>query len=305
MSQRESFEALGDRMKAIEAVESNRALPADRPFMARLDGRAFRAFIRGMTRPFHEPMSCAMIETARYLVEQTKADFAYTQSDEIMLGFGPVAPPAERLFGGRTHKLVSLLASMATARFNAEVVRTMPERAARLPVFDCRVFSMGSLEDMADCVLFRALDCRKNAITMAAAAHFGHRELMGKHSGDRLGMLHAAGCDFDALPAFFRLGSFLQRETVARELDAEELARIPPAHRPTGPVMRSRVVRRDWPAFWEIGNRAGVLFAGEAPQAHRSGGGEASVVDAVARAAQACGHGLDAHSGRAPVGLSR
>jgi tRNA(His) 5'-end guanylyltransferase len=256
---------LGDRMKAIEAVETARRLDATLPIMVRLDGRSFSTFTRGMPRPFHEPMSRAMIETARYLVQATKPAFAYTQSDEISLGFEACVPPSQPIFDGRVQKLVSVLASMASAKFATEVMKRMPERADMLPAFDARAFNMSSREDMADCVLFRTLDCTRNAITMAALAHFSPKQIHGANSWRKLQMLGERGVRWNDFPAFFRLGTFLRRESEMRLLNAEELMAIPAEHRPDGPVLRSRVVEQDWPEFRFIENKVGVLFDAQMP----------------------------------------
>jgi tRNA(His) guanylyltransferase len=194
------FDALGDRMKAYEAMEAGRRLMPGLPIMIRLDGRSFHTFTRGMPRPFHLPMSQAMIETARYMVQEAHASFAYTQSDEITLGYSVEATQSEMLFGGRTQKLTSVLAAMATAKFNQEVLKRMPDRAELLPVFDARVFNMPNHDEMVNCVLFRALDCVKNSITMAASAYYSHKELHGKSGSDKHELLHAKGVNWADYP---------------------------------------------------------------------------------------------------------
>lgn len=263
--ERSRFDALGDRMKEFEMMEAGRRLMPGLPVMVRLDGRSFHTFTRGMSRPFHEPMSRAMIETARYLVAETHACFAYTQSDEISLGYWNESDQSEMMFDGRVQKLCSVLAGLATAKFNQEVVRRMPERAHLLPVFDARVFSMPSLDEMVNCVLFRALDCAKNSITMAASAYYSHKDLHGKHSAAKHEMLYEKGVNWANYPAFFKDGTFLRRELVMKELTAEELARIPEKHRPIGPVMRSQVLEVNMPPFARLANPKDVLFYGARP----------------------------------------
>lgn len=266
-----SFDSLGDRMKSFEGVEAKRRFTQGLPVMVRLDGRSFHTFTKGMARPFYEPMSRCMIETARYLVQESHAAFAYTQSDEITLGFwarpseGTQAAP-QIIFDGRVQKLCSVLAAMATAKFNQLALEHLPEHAHKLPVFDARAFEMPSLEEMANCVLFRALDCKKNAITMAALAHFSHKAISHKNGHEKLKMLQAAGVDWQAYPAFFREGTFLRRELHSRFLSDEELARIPEAKRPSGPVLRSRVTEVVTPPFNELCNPVAFLFHSELPQ---------------------------------------
>ena len=78
---------LGDRMKAYEAVETDRAFDPALPLVVRLDGRAFSTFTRGMEKPFDHTLSRIMREVTAHLVEKNHARIGYTQSDEITLLF--------------------------------------------------------------------------------------------------------------------------------------------------------------------------------------------------------------------------
>ena len=266
MYKKSRFEALGDRIKAFEMAEAGRSLLPGVPVMVRLDGRSFHTFTKGMPRPYFEPMSKAMIETARYLVEMTNASFAYTQSDEITLGyFSENKYEVPVMFDGRFQKLTSILASMASVKFNCEVMQRMPDKAHMMPLFDARVFNLPTLEDMADAVLFRTMDCAKNSITMAASAYYSHKELQGKNSADKHEMLYAKGVNWANYPEFFKNGTFLRRESVFKTLTEEELSRIPEAHRPKGPIERTEVLEVDMPPFIRISNPVRVLFYKEIP----------------------------------------
>lgn len=107
----------GNRMKAYEAVEAARKLDSQLPIYARIDGRAFSTFTRGMQRPFDPAMTTAMIETAKHLLHATHARIGYTQSDEISLVWLADSPQSDVFFSGKVHKMVSVLASMAAAKF--------------------------------------------------------------------------------------------------------------------------------------------------------------------------------------------
>ena len=262
--EKSSFDTLGDRMKAYEAVESERRLDSSLPIMIRLDGRSFHTFTRGMERPFHLPMSQAMIETARYLIKETHACFAYTQSDEISLGYWNEEPQSQVLFDGRVQKLTSVIAAMATAKFNQETMLRMPQKSHLLPVFDARVFSMPSLEEMANCILFRASDCVKNSITMAASSCHSHKYLQGKNGLDKK-LMKEKGLDWDELPEFFKSGTFLKRELLMKSLTDQELSRIPENFRPSGLVQRTEVVEFHMPNFYDVENKTDVLFFGKDP----------------------------------------
>src|SRR5690349_24879817 len=89
-------DGLGDRCKAFEAAEAGRRAMRGLPLLARLDGRAFHTFTRDLARPYEPAMSRCMIETARFLVQQSNALVGYTQSDEITLAW---YEPSQSLVG--------------------------------------------------------------------------------------------------------------------------------------------------------------------------------------------------------------
>lgn len=252
----------GARMKAYEAVETARKLDPQLPIYARIDGRSFSRFTRGMARPFDERMSSAMIETTKHLVHETHARCGYTQSDEISLIWLAEAIDSDVFFSGKVQKMASILASMAAAKF-ARVCP--PGFEDRLPHFDARVFQLPSKVEAANAFLWRAMDARKNAISMVAQAHFSPRQLHGKRQADMLAMLAERGIEFETMPTFFKRGTFLRRESFTRLMTPEELADIPERFRPDGPVTRSEVRAIDMPPFEAVGNRIEVTFDGAVP----------------------------------------
>ncbi len=259
----ETRDEFGDRMKQYEAVETSRRLDVHLPIYARIDGRSFSTFTRGMARPFDVAMSRAMIETTKYLVGSTHASAGYTQSDEISLVWMAEGEASDVLFSGKVQKMVSVLASMAAAKF----ARVCPlGYEDKFPHFDARVFQLPSITEGANAFLWRAMDARKNAISMAAQAKFSPKMLHGKRQRDMLAMLRDAGISFEDYPDFFKNGTFARRKTVLRDMTPDELSAIPEAFRPTGPVQRSEIEERSDFFFREISNREEYVFAGEEPR---------------------------------------
>lgn len=258
-------DAMGDRMKGYEARTEARLEP-HLPIYARIDGRAFSRFTRGLERPFDPTLSAAMVGVTRGLVEHTHANIGYTQSDEISLMFLAERAETEPLFGGRVQKMTSVLASLAASLFMAELfARDLPTLMDRLPHFDCRVFTLPSRTEGANVILWRYLDAVKNSISMVAQANFSPKQLHGKHGGEMLEMLVAKGVNYHALPEFFRCGTFVRRVTAERTLTTEELARIPEKHRPTGPVLRSEIRTFTVPDLLAVTNREALIFDGADP----------------------------------------
>jgi len=263
-------DAFGDKMKEFEMVEAGRKAMPGLPLLARLDGRAFHTFTKGMDRPFDIVMSTAMIDVTRYLVEEMHATIGYTQSDEITLAWHITNPAAGFLFDGRYQKLTSVLAAAASAKFMQCLITTSKKYEHKalkmLPSFDCRVWQVPNLETAVDVFVWREADATKNSISMAAQEYFSHKELHKKTGNEKQEMLWQKGINWNDYPAFFKRGSYLQRRVVQRELTPEELSAIPEKHHPDGPVLRSDVVVLDMPPIKQVTNKVDVLFLHQQPQ---------------------------------------
>ncbi|NJO65680.1 MAG: hypothetical protein HC836_48680 [Richelia sp. RM2_1_2] len=259
--------SLGDRMKAYEVVESGRKFMPLLPVYARIDGRSFSNFTKGMDRPYDTKMSRAMIETTKYLVDQTDAKIGYTQSDEISLAWFSDDIDSQIFFDGRIMKMTSILAATASVKFLTLMQELFPERIDNvLPVFDCRVFQLPTKMEAVNVFVWRERDATKNAVSMAARALYSHADLFGKNSNEMQEMMWQRGVNFNDYPAFFKRGTFIQRRRVFRELSADELAKIPEERRPTGPVLRSEIREIDMPPFTKVLNREAVVFDGADPE---------------------------------------
>jgi tRNA(His) 5'-end guanylyltransferase len=252
-------------MKVYEAAETGRRFTPLLPVYARIDGRCFSTFTDGLDRPFDVRLSRAMVETVKYLVEETNASIGYTQSDEISLVWQQERYDSELLFGGKVQKLVSALAALATAKFNHlclkdSVLAARTER--QLPTFDCRVFQLPNRTEAANVFLWREKDATKNAVSMAARHFYPHQQLHGKSSAAMQEMIFQAGQNFNDYPAGFKRGTFVRRVVRGRLLTREELAAIPERFRPSPDelVARALVIELDMPVFTRVANREAVIF---------------------------------------------
>ena len=254
----------GDRMKLYEGIESQRTFIPRLPVCVRIDGRAFHTFTRGMKRPYDEDMANAMIETTKYLVEQSNACIGYTQSDEISL---VLRDDCDALFGGRISKLTSVLASIATAKFNEIIHKAYPDKP--LAFFDCRCWQVPNRVEATNEILWREFDATKNSISMAARAYYSDMQLHGKNGSEKQDMLMEKGINWNDYPAFFKRGTYVQRKVVERVLTAEEWEKIPEKFKQK--VERDTLVKRseiqviDMPIFSKVVNRVDVVFNGEKP----------------------------------------
>lgn len=265
MSKKEQeHDTLGNRLKQYEALSTSRRLMPNTPVYARIDGRAFHTFCRGLEKPFSKAFIEVMQETCKYLVEETNACLGYVQSDEISLGWESIVKAP---FDGRVQKLESNLASLASAKFVQYLVsitplarepfesdfKTKEEYRKSLdefvkmdvdwtrmrvrtdecpPSFDCRVFNVPTMTELANCFLWRENDAIKNSISGMALNFYSHKELQNKNSDEKIHMMRMKGHCFyeDTDPAFMR-GTFYHRENYLKELTDEEVARIPEKQR--------------------------------------------------------------------------
>ncbi len=272
-----SDDAFGDRMKEYEGVESDRRFLPLLPVIARLDGKNFSKFTRGLDRPYDAGMSNLMIDTTTYLVKETNAACGYTQSDEITLAWHSGEVKSQIYFDARVQKMTSVLAAKCSVYFNRMLSMYLPEKHREIsergggdgPVFDCRVWQVPTLEEGANTFLWRELDATKNSVSMAAQAYYSHAALMHKSGAEKQEMLFQKGVNWNDFPAFFKRGSYIQRRVVKSKLSPEELADLPPLHNarknPDMQFERTEYRRIDMPPFGKVTNRPGVIFRGEEP----------------------------------------
>lgn len=260
---------LGDRMKAYERHETDRRFMDFAPIVARMDGRGFSKWTKGLPRPYDLPLSEVMISVARQLVENTGARIGYTQSDEITLVFLIDDIRQSMMFDGKVQKLCSVLASMTTAIFITESLAKqgseIARRAMQAPHFDARIFQLPTRTEAANAVLWREQDAARNSISTAAQAFYSQRELHGKNSAQLLEMILATGQDFNTHPAFFRRGTFLQARTSEKPFPPQVIKFLPEGADTT--ILRRSVEIIDMPAFSRVTNREAVIFDGADPVA--------------------------------------
>lgn len=220
------LDALGDRLKSYETQETGDKFLPMVPVYARIDGRSFSKFTKGMKRPYDENMSRIMVEVTKYLVEETNALTGYTQSDEISLVWLQEHPKSDIFFSGKKQKMVSTLAALATAKFLELALQYWPNKCTkRLPTFDTRVFQVPNKTEGMNCFLWRVQDAVKNSITMAASHHYSHKQLHGKNGNAKLDMLMDVGVNWNDYPQFFKEGSFIKRMQYTKTVGENECLR--------------------------------------------------------------------------------
>ena len=260
-------DTLGNRMKHYEKMETARQFMPKVPVYARIDGRSFSQFTKGMERPYDIDMTNAMIETTKALVRETNALIGYTQSDEISLVWFQDDYKSSIFFDGKIQKMVSQLSAIASVYFMREAMKYWPEKVVhKMPTFDARVFMLPNKEEATNAFVWREKDATKNSISMAAQHYYSHKELHGKNSSQKMDMLMEKGVNWNDYPVFFKRGVYVRNQSRTVTLDEAHLNDIPEKHRPTdNKVVRSFVESIDMPPITKVSNREDVIFHKQIP----------------------------------------
>ena len=194
----------------------NYSVDTDKYVIAHIDGRSFSKMVKNkFEKPFDEQFVYLMNETACYLASNVQGvQFAYVQSDEISLIIKKTEPNGDIFFGGRLCKLQSIIASLATAKFNQlmmvynitknnyfftreDTADTLYDIVDAVDVitnsplyqFDCKVWDVDNANDAMAWLLFRNIDCIRNSKQQTAQAYLPHKELVGLHTDEQIALL--------------------------------------------------------------------------------------------------------------------
>ena len=172
------------------------------PVIIRIDGKAFHTYTAGLEKPYDEGLRKDMADTAMFLCRNIQgAKLAYTQSDEISLlitDFDDLETQA--WFDNNLQKIVSVSASLATAKFNElRNIRYGFENNKHLAFFDARAFNLPK-EEVSNYFLARQKDAVKNSIALLGQSLYSTAELKNKNSNEVQEMCFQKGInwnDFD------------------------------------------------------------------------------------------------------------
>lgn len=250
---KDTKDEFGNRMKGYEKEFTELRVEPSEILCVRLDGKGFSKFTKGFIKPFDDRMTKSMVQTAEVLVKETNAQVAYTQSDEISLIYTLGDKASEHIFGGKTSKINSILAAMATAHFNRFIAENAPEVMSNkgLAYFDCRSFGVPNEVEASNVILWRNQDARKNSISCMMRWTCGHKA-MHNMSGEQMKefMLNEKGVDWAELPNKWKYGVFSKRETYEGEMEEQKWLSIPEHKRPESKkFVRSRITS-EAPSFY-------------------------------------------------------
>lgn len=197
-----NFDNLKDKCNYYRDLTDYRLLPNSN-VIAMVDGRAFSKLIKKRFKlPFDDDFIYMMNETARYVCENVQGcKAAYVQSDEISFLITDYdTPESDAFFGYRLCKMQSIIASLATGKFNQlfamYLLKNSPSTGAdtvienmKLAEFDCKVWVVPSANDAYAWFLNRQLDCIRNSKQQAAQTYLPHKQLIGLDTDAQLAKL--------------------------------------------------------------------------------------------------------------------
>jgi tRNA(His) guanylyltransferase len=239
-----SYDEFGTRMKQYEKVWTEQYVPVTDILCVRIDGKGFSKFTKGFIKPFDEKLTKSMIETTKELVKQTGANIGYTQSDEISLLFFKTEKQNEHIFGGKTSKINSIVASMASANFNYFIAKNAPILYAGkgLAYFDCRSWGVPTDVEASNVLLWRIQDSRKNSISSLYRWTLGHSSMFNLNGEQMIEKLKSdANVDWNTIPEKYRYGTFVVGKKVNQKLTDDILENIPVDKRPENDMVTRRV----------------------------------------------------------------
>lgn len=218
-------DALGDRMKEYYENRTRVSLPRRTYTIIRIDGKAFHTYTKGLKRPFDTDLIEDMNNTTKYLCEHVQGvKLGYVQSDEISLvltDFDNLGTDA--WFDGNIQKIVSISASMATAKFNQLRMKREFLNATshstfvsenfidriKLAEFDARTYTIPSREEAFNYLIWRQQDATRNSISSVAQSLYSHKELNGKTTDMMQELIFQKGQNWNNFPAGQKRGRLI------------------------------------------------------------------------------------------------
>jgi tRNA(His) guanylyltransferase len=214
-----TMEAVSEIHKGYEKAASMQ-LRADQPVIVRLDGHRFSSFTKGFHKPYDMRLFRAMLLASSDLLAQYGCASVFTQSDEISMIFdvqnqeiGQTLP-----FNGKLQKLVSLAASFCSVRFCFHLERELGgtellEAKRGLAHFDARAFNVPDAKAVAENLVWRQNDCKRNSVNNLGSLYLNNRMLFGRPPNVIRQLLEEGpGVSYSDMHPHYRLGALLKRQ---------------------------------------------------------------------------------------------
>ena len=229
------FNTLADRMNYYRGLTDYKLMPKSYVLVF-LDGRSFSHNIKNkFEKPFDDRFINAMNETAKYLCQNVSGcKMAYTQSDEISLVITDFDETnTESFFGFRLTKMLSIIAALATAKFNqimtdyrlaemadcpasaGDILQMCRDTVTDGPLyqFDCKCWNVPTYNDVFAWFLYRQIDCIRNSKQQTAQTWLSHKQLEHLDTDKQIELLEAEkGISWESFDDGKKYGRFIYKE---------------------------------------------------------------------------------------------
>lgn len=232
------FKNLEDKCLYYRSLSDYKLLP-NSYVLVMLDGRSFSHLVKNkFQKPFDDDFIEMMNETAKYVCKNVQGcKFAYVQSDEISLVLTDFdTPTTDAFFSNRLCKMQSIIASLATAKFNQLMLAYQFEKisydagdlamfspndmikkieSSQLYQFDCKCWNVPTYNDVMAWLIYRQNDCLKNSKQQTAQTYLPHKELSGKNTDEQIALLkEIKNIDWHQFPKKYKYGRFIWKDVV-------------------------------------------------------------------------------------------
>lgn len=226
------FENLKDRMEYFKNIFDYKLTP-NSYVIAHIDGRSFSKLVKNrFNLPFDADFIDMMNQTAAYICKNVQGcKVAYVQSDEISLiitDFDTIN--TDSFFGYRLCKMQSIIASLATAKFNQlymlylithkDITTDDVFSEKYIAQFDCKCFNVPTYNDAFAWIKYRQNDCIRNSKEQAAQTYLNHKQLLKLTSDEQIDLLKTEkNIDWNEYPDDQKFGRLIYKEEVEIETD--------------------------------------------------------------------------------------
>lgn len=197
------YDEIGIRMKEKYERATDFFLPLKSFQIIRVDGRAFHTYTKHLDKPRDKDFIYIMNNVMKKSYRKIQnCIFAYTQSDEINYILTDLKSfESQTFFDGKIQKIASIAASQITALFAQEIIDYRKDIgddkfARALPTFDARVFSIPSVEEAGNYLIWRQLDAERNWIAGWAQTLRSQKQLTGLGRQEQIEIIEAEGKDW-------------------------------------------------------------------------------------------------------------
>lgn len=244
-----NFKTLKEKGEYYRSLTDYRLLPNSYAVIM-LDGRSFSHKIKNkFKKPFDDDFVRMMNETTKYLCENIQGALCgYCQSDEIHIVISDfvksyklhedwsVTPTdkegiSSAFFQYRISKILSIVASMATSKFNQLMAEYRVSKIIGCPAsagdtvqmcidavngplyeFDCKVWNLPNANDVYAWLLYRQIDCIRNSKQQLAQTYLPHKELLKLHTDKQIELLkERKNIDWNAFPDGLKHGRIVYK----------------------------------------------------------------------------------------------